>query len=170
MSRRSKRLLVALSVAVVLAGGAAGLPALADSGTQQVGYHGYEIEVPASWRVVDLDADPAACVRFYTPAVYLGAPGEVSDCPADISGGRTAGLVISPLDARSAATATADTATTTTETWGRAGRVREPPHPGGRGGRRGAGVGRAQLADRSTRRRLRILRAKSPRGTSSPGC
>ncbi len=114
MSRRSKRLLVATSAAAVLASGAAGLPALADSGTQEIGYHGYEVEVPASWRVVDLDADPAACIRFDTPAVYLGTPGDVSDCPADIAGGRTAGLVISPLDAKSAATATAGTATATT--------------------------------------------------------
>jgi hypothetical protein len=116
MSRRSKRLLVALSTAAVLASGAAGLPALADSGTQTVSYHGYEVEVPASWRVVDLDADPGACVRFDTPAVYLGTPGAVSDCPADISGGRTVGVVISPLDAKSAATVTADTATATTGT------------------------------------------------------
>ncbi len=116
MARRSKRLLVALSAAAVLAGGAAGLPALADSGTQEVRYRGYEVDVPASWRIVDLDARPGACVRFDIPAVYLGTPGDVSDCPADISGGRTAGLVISPLDARSAATATADTATATTGT------------------------------------------------------
>jgi hypothetical protein len=61
-----------------------------------------------------LSADPAACVRFDAPAVYLGTPGEVSNCPADISGGRTAGLVISPLDATAAATVTADTAATTT--------------------------------------------------------
>jgi hypothetical protein len=63
-----------------------------------------------------LDADPGACVRFDSPAVYLGSAGEVSDCPADISGGRTAGLVISPLDAASAATAGAHTTTATTET------------------------------------------------------
>jgi hypothetical protein len=116
MSRRSRRLLVAISAGTVLASGAVGLPALADSGTRTISYHGYEIDVPTSWRVVDVDADPSACVRFDSPAVYLGTPGEVSDCPADISGGRTAGLVISPLDARSAATATADTATVTTET------------------------------------------------------
>lgn len=116
MSRRSKQLLVAMSATAILAGGATTVPALADSGTQAVSYHGYEIDVPASWRVVDLDANPGACVRFDSPAVYLGTPGEASDCPADISGGRTAGLVISPLDAKSAATTTADTATATTET------------------------------------------------------
>ncbi|MGH3758477.1 DUF1906 domain-containing protein [Actinophytocola sp.] len=99
-----------------LAGGAVIPPAMADSDTRTVNYHGYEVDVPVSWRVVDLDADPGVCVRFDSPAVYLGTPGEVSDCPADISGGRTAGLVISPLDAKSAAMATADTATATTET------------------------------------------------------
>ncbi|GAB3451688.1 DUF1906 domain-containing protein [Actinophytocola sediminis] len=116
MARRSKRLLVAILAAVVPAIGAAGLPALAESGSRQVSYHGYQVDVPTSWRVVDLDADPGACVRFDTPSVYLGTPGETSDCPADISGGRTAGLVISPLDAKSAATTTADTATATTGT------------------------------------------------------
>ncbi|MGH8793119.1 MAG: DUF1906 domain-containing protein [Stackebrandtia sp.] len=118
MSRRSKRtrwLLAATAAGAVLAGGAASLPALADDSTRTVSYHGYEVDVPASWQVVDLDADPGTCVRFDSPAVYLGTPGEVSDCPADVDG-RTAGLVISPLDAKSAATATADTATATTET------------------------------------------------------
>ncbi len=116
MSRRSKRLLVAIFAAVVPAAGAAALPALADSSMREISYHGYEVDVPASWRVVDLAADPSACIRFDTPTVYLGTPGEVADCPADISGGRTAGLVISPLDAKSAATATVDTATGTTGT------------------------------------------------------
>lgn len=116
MARRSKRLLVAIFATAVPAAGAAGLPALAESAMQEVGYHGYVVEVPASWRVVDLEADPSACIRFDTPTVYLGTPGEVADCPADISGGRTAGLVISPLDAKSAATATDDTATGTTGT------------------------------------------------------
>lgn len=109
MSRRAKVALAA--AAAVLATGAAVLPALADSGLRTVAYHGYEVDVPASWRVVDLDANPGACIRFDSPAVYLGTPGEVADCPADIAGGRTAGLVISPLDERSAATTTAATAT-----------------------------------------------------------
>jgi Domain of unknown function (DUF1906) len=124
MSRRPRQLLVAISAGVMLVGGAALSPALADSDpqtdtqtdTQTVSYHGYEVDVPVSWRVVDLDADPGACIRFDSPAVYVGAPGEVSDCPAGISGGRTAGLVISPLDAKAAATATVDTAAVTTGT------------------------------------------------------
>lgn len=114
MARRSKRLLVAVIAAVVPAAGAVTVTALADPGTRAVSYHGYQVEVPDSWRVVDLDADPAACVRFDTPAVYLGTPGDVLDCPATISGGRTAGLVISALDRETAATATAGTARTTT--------------------------------------------------------
>src|SRR5262245_5540082 len=113
MSRRAKRQLLAASVAAVLASGVAVLPALADSGTHELAYHGYDVDVPSSWRVVDLSADPAACVRFDAPAVYLGTPGEASNCPADISGGRTAGLVISPLDTTTAATVTADTGATT---------------------------------------------------------
>ncbi|MGH8881408.1 MAG: DUF1906 domain-containing protein, partial [Stackebrandtia sp.] len=114
-SRRTRWVLASVAVGAAVAAGAASLPALADDSTQAVSYHGYEIDVPASWRVVDLDADPGACIRFDTPAVYLGTPGETSDCPADIGAGRTAGLVVSKLDEKSAATATADTARVSAE-------------------------------------------------------
>ena len=46
-------------------------PAAADE-TQTVSDHGYEVTVPASWPVIDLAADPTACVRLDRPAVYLG--------------------------------------------------------------------------------------------------
>lgn len=114
-SRRTRWLVASAAAGAVLAAGAASLPALADDNTRTVSYHGYEVTVPDSWRVVDLDADPGTCVRFDKPAVYLGTPGETSDCPANIDAGRTAGLVISKLDATSAAIASADTASVTTE-------------------------------------------------------
>ncbi|ROQ26534.1 peptidoglycan hydrolase-like protein with peptidoglycan-binding domain [Streptomyces sp. PanSC19] len=81
------------------------------TGRQTVTYHGYRVEVPADWQVVDLAERPQACLRFDRPAVYLGEPAEQSDCPAHLVG-RTAGIVVEPLTARSAGQATAATART----------------------------------------------------------
>ncbi|MFH8836821.1 glycoside hydrolase domain-containing protein [Streptomyces sp. NPDC017868] len=81
------------------------------AGRQSVSYHGYRVEVPADWQVVDLAENPRACLRFDRPAVYLGEPAEQSDCPAHLVG-RTAGIVVEPLTARSAGQATASTART----------------------------------------------------------
>jgi peptidoglycan hydrolase-like protein with peptidoglycan-binding domain len=69
----------------------------APASTRTISYHGYQAVVPASWRVVDLARDPNACVRFDIPSVYLGHPGDQSTCPSHLVG-RTAGLVIEPLD------------------------------------------------------------------------
>lgn len=93
---------------------AAPAPALADSSPenrQSVTYHGYRIEVPAEWQVVDLAENPRACLRFDRPAVYLGEPAEQSDCPAGVVG-RSAGIVVEPITARSAGQTTAATART----------------------------------------------------------
>ncbi|WSA81770.1 DUF1906 domain-containing protein [Streptomyces sp. NBC_01799] len=76
---------------------------------QAVSYHGYRIEVPADWQVVDLTENPRICLRFDRPAVYIGEPAEQNDCPAHVVG-RTAGIVVEPLTARSADRATAATA------------------------------------------------------------
>ncbi len=59
----------------------AGSPAL-----KTVRYRSVGIRVPASWPVVDLDADPSACVRLDRSAVYLGTPGADPDCPAHAVG------------------------------------------------------------------------------------
>ncbi|MFG1955245.1 glycoside hydrolase domain-containing protein [Micromonospora sp. NPDC048830] len=67
--------------------------------------------VPADWQVVDLSTDPHACVRFDRPAVYLGRPGDEPWCPTDPVG-RTAGLIIEPIDAVATDRLTADTAVT----------------------------------------------------------
>src|SRR5580693_7618471 len=60
-----------------------------------VGYHGYEISVPASWPVYDLAADPTRCVLFNQHAVYLGSPGTEQRCPARAYG-RTEAVLVQP--------------------------------------------------------------------------
>jgi Domain of unknown function (DUF1906) len=60
-----------------------------------VTYHGYEIDVPASWPVYDLAADPTRCVLFNQHAVYLGAPGTGQRCPARAYG-RTGAVLVQP--------------------------------------------------------------------------
>ncbi|MER6398023.1 DUF1906 domain-containing protein [Kitasatospora sp. NPDC001603] len=51
--------------------------------------------MPADWPVIDLTADPTACVRFDQHAVYLGTPGTRQDCPAHLVG-RTEALLLEP--------------------------------------------------------------------------
>ncbi|WP_020520300.1 glycoside hydrolase domain-containing protein [Catelliglobosispora koreensis] len=74
-----------------------------------IAYQGYRVEVPLTWRVVDLSAHPDACVRFDEPAVYLGRPGNQESCPSDLRG-RTAGLIIEPMAAERLSQSTSDTA------------------------------------------------------------
>jgi hypothetical protein len=62
-------------------------------GLQTVKYQGVEFDVPASWAVHDLSADPSQCVRFDVNAVYLGHPGADMQCPAGIVGHSDAVLV-----------------------------------------------------------------------------
>jgi glycoside hydrolase-like protein/putative peptidoglycan binding protein len=84
--------------------GAFGAPVSAITGAVQsrtVVFEGYRVVVPGQWRVVDLTSHPHACVRFDHPAVYLGHAGDQSACPARLIGGAP-GLVVQPLDARSA--------------------------------------------------------------------
>src|SRR6202050_978444 len=60
-----------------------------------VTYHGYEIDVPASWPVYNLAADPTRCVLFNQHAVYLGTPGTGQRCPARAYG-RTGAVLVQP--------------------------------------------------------------------------
>lgn len=60
-----------------------------------VQYHGYRFQVPGSWPVYNLAADPSRCVLFATHAVYLGTPGNAQSCPASAIG-RTEALLIQP--------------------------------------------------------------------------
>jgi hypothetical protein len=75
--------------------------AASKSATRAVDYHGYRVQVPASWPVYNLTADPERCVLFNTHAVYLGTPGASQDCPARAYG-RTEALLIQPAPAASA--------------------------------------------------------------------
>jgi hypothetical protein len=49
-------------------------------------YGGVTVTVPDGWRVVDLVADPAACVRHDIATVYLGPAGDSPTCPATVLG------------------------------------------------------------------------------------
>jgi hypothetical protein len=73
--------------------------------TQLVQYHGYQVQVPGSWPVYDLAADPSQCVLFNTHAVYLGTPGSAQDCPAAALGHTESLLIqaVSPASAPSSA-------------------------------------------------------------------
>ena len=66
-----------------------------------VSYQGYQVQVPGSWPVYNLAADPARCVLFNTHAVYLGTPGSAQNCPAHAFG-HTEALLIQPVSAASA--------------------------------------------------------------------
>ena len=65
--------------------------------TKPVTYRGYEIDVPVSWEVIDLERAPNTCVRFDKHAVYLGHPDVDQDCPAQETG-RTEALVLEPVE------------------------------------------------------------------------
>ena len=52
--------------------------------------------MPAGWAVVDLTANPSACVRFDVHAVYLGRPGDQQSCPSHVSG-RTEAVLVEPV-------------------------------------------------------------------------
>ena len=69
--------------------------------TQLVQYHGYQVQVPGSWPVYNLAADPSQCVLFNTHAVYLGTPGSAQDCPAAALG-HTESLLIQAASPSSA--------------------------------------------------------------------
>jgi len=64
---------------------------------REVRYRGYGIDVPGSWPVYELAADPSRCVRFDRHAVYLGRPGPNQRCPAHAVG-RTEAILIEPLN------------------------------------------------------------------------
>ncbi|WP_410792218.1 glycoside hydrolase domain-containing protein [Kribbella sp. C-35] len=85
---------LALALGLV-AGVALSGPATAED-TKTVSYRGYQVTVPASWPVVDLAANPTACVRLDQPAVYLGRSTAQANCPAHLVG-RSSGLVLEPL-------------------------------------------------------------------------
>ncbi len=108
--------LLGAAVAVLLVSAVAGVESGAgsaamgtSSGLRTISYHGYQVRVPSQWRVVDLASARHACVRFDRPAVYLGQVGDQRACPSHLIGGAP-GLLVQPLNARSAAQVTPSTA------------------------------------------------------------
>ncbi|MFI9270454.1 glycoside hydrolase domain-containing protein [Kitasatospora sp. NPDC052896] len=98
MRRRLTGIAAATIVAAAsLSTGAAG--ARADGATRLVEYQGYQLRVPADWRVVDLGREPDSCVRLDRHTVYLGTPGAEQDCPAHLPAGRGDNLLIEPVPA-----------------------------------------------------------------------
>lgn len=69
-------------------------PAVADEGT--VSYRGVVVPVPVTWPVVDLVAEPRACVRADVHAVYVGTPGADQDCPPGLLG-RVGTVLLQPV-------------------------------------------------------------------------
>ncbi|MFF2619202.1 glycoside hydrolase domain-containing protein [Kitasatospora sp. NPDC058046] len=87
-----------VAAAVLMAAPAAGSAVAAPAGspdTKKVTYQGRVFQVPTAWPVVDLAADPQACVRFDQHAVYLGHPGEQQVCPPRLTG-RSEALLVEP--------------------------------------------------------------------------
>ncbi|MEV6975579.1 DUF1906 domain-containing protein [Kitasatospora sp. NPDC093806] len=97
----------AVLAAAALVGGAAGAAQAAPAGdpVKNVSYLGHTFSVPESWPVVDLTADPTACVRLDRHAVYLGTPGSEQNCPAGLIG-RTETLLVEPFEAAATAAGT----------------------------------------------------------------
>ncbi len=88
---RLVRVLAALGLAVSVGAGAAdGAAATPGAGGTRLTYRGVDVVVPAGWPVVDLGADPRACLRLDRPVVYLGNPGQEQQCRARGVGGRRA--------------------------------------------------------------------------------
>ncbi|MDQ2849453.1 MAG: hypothetical protein M3Y49_01745, partial [Actinomycetota bacterium] len=71
------------------------------SPTRSVSYGGVSLRVPLSWRVIDLDRTPSACVRLDVSTVYLGAAAAQQDCPAHLVG-RADTVWLAPAAARTA--------------------------------------------------------------------
>lgn len=91
---RALRVLVAaVAAAAAMVPSVAAAETPGSPGTQHVTHRGYDVTVPASWRVVDLAEHPSACLIFDTPTVYLGPVGTQQDCPAHAGPG-TYGLWI----------------------------------------------------------------------------
>ena len=67
--------------------GTAAAPSVtASASMREVDYDGVAVQVPVGWPVVDLRAEPHACVRLDHPAVFLGDPPAQQDCPAHLVG------------------------------------------------------------------------------------
>src|SRR5437879_4307773 len=98
LARRRAWLIGLVLVGATVCGSLVGAPvAAAGTHLREVRYRGYGIDVPGSWPVYELAADPSRCVRFDRHAVYLGRPGPNQRCPAHAVG-RTEAILIEPLN------------------------------------------------------------------------
>ncbi|WP_404953858.1 glycoside hydrolase domain-containing protein [Streptomyces sp. 147326] len=101
--RRSLAVLAATAAVIgPSAGSAQAATPASGAGSKTVAFQGHQFKVPDSWDVVDLGADPTACVRFDRHAVYLGTPGAQQNCPTRLVG-RTEALLLEPDTSGSAA-------------------------------------------------------------------
>lgn len=86
-------------VALALSGPLAALgpaAAAADAG-RTYDYRGLRFTFPATWRVVDLDRHPEACVRLDLPTLYVGHAGPQGDCAGRAAVERADTLHLEPV-------------------------------------------------------------------------
>lgn len=112
LSRRSRPAGVRAGAALTVAGalvlaslatgayGSTGRSGGAHPSLRAVSFHGYRVDVPMRWRVVDLRTQTHACLRFDRPVIFLGHAGDQRACPSHVVGGAP-GLHLEALDARS---------------------------------------------------------------------
>ena len=81
---------------------ATGATAPAQGDRRTVAFRGVNLDVPATWPIYDLSAQPTRCVRFDVHAVYLGHAGPEQRCPTGLVGHAEA-VQVEPLDAASVA-------------------------------------------------------------------
>ncbi len=89
----------------------AAAPGATSSPLKTVRYRSVGVRVPASWPVIDLDADPSHCVRLDRAAVYLGTPSADQDCPAHAVG-RSGTVWLAPSTPRARSLAATGRSTT----------------------------------------------------------
>jgi hypothetical protein len=107
-----RKVLAGVAAAAMAAMGSAAASAATDpAGLRQIHYRGYQFEVPAAWPVINLAANPHACVRFDRHAVYLGTPGADERCPSRGAGRTTEAVLIQPGSSSGAAAAVRDPVT-----------------------------------------------------------
>ncbi|MGW8366992.1 glycoside hydrolase domain-containing protein, partial [Streptomyces wedmorensis] len=88
--------LTTLGALAVTAAPQASAAGTAETASRAVTYQGHTFHIPADWAVVDLTADPTACVRFDRHVLYLGTPGANQKCPSGITG-KTDALLAEPV-------------------------------------------------------------------------
>ncbi|MFD9338975.1 glycoside hydrolase domain-containing protein [Streptomyces sp. NPDC060028] len=62
-----------------------------------VEYQGLKVTVPGTWRIVDLDRNPEACLRLDVPTLYLGHAGTQSECSGRAVADRADTLHLEPI-------------------------------------------------------------------------